>query len=59
MAAFATATFQDNLSGKKIRIYRLQPSEKLIRILWVFLGKMRPLPAEILCGFGLVVFYLF
>src|SRR5688572_13687062 len=58
MPAFSATAFQNDLSLKKVARYRLEPTQELLGILLVFLGKMRPLPAKILGGLGLVLLYL-
>src|SRR4051794_19851576 len=59
MPAFAAAALEHDLVFEKVRLDRLQPAEKLFGVLFVFLCKMRPLPAEIGGGFGFVRFDLF
>ena len=55
MTAFAAAAFENDFIFEKFGFDRLQPAEKLLVVFFVFLRKMRPLPAEIFGSFGFVL----
>src|SRR6266508_2810092 len=54
MTTLAAAAFQHNLVLKKLGLHRRDPSQKLIRIEFVALDEMLPLPTKILGGGGFV-----
>jgi len=59
MTALAASALEYDLIFEKLALYRLQPAEKLLSVFFVLLSKVRPLPAEIFRGLGLVGLDLF
>ncbi len=54
VTAFAAAALEHDLILKKILFNGLEPAKELLVVLWVFLGEICPLPAEILGRRGLI-----
>src|SRR5947209_13355107 len=58
VSPFAAAAFEHDLVAEEFRRDGCYPAKELFRILRVSLRKVRPLPAEILRGRGLLFFNL-
>src|SRR5688572_32310343 len=58
MTPFTATALKHDLSFKKVGGHGLEPAEKLLVVFRVLLSEVRPLPAEVLRGLGLVFFDL-
>ena len=59
VTTLTTPSFEHNLVAKELRRYRRDPTQELLRVFFIRLGKVLPLPAEVFSSGAFVTLDLF